>query len=72
MFEQKLDWFYLQEGEYVSLPVDEDGVMKSQVFPGLWLAVDDLLTGNMGGVLAVCSEGLAAPEHTAFVQGLAK
>jgi len=25
VFEQKLDWFYLQEGEYVPLPVDEDG-----------------------------------------------
>ncbi|MGC1394792.1 MAG: Uma2 family endonuclease, partial [Coleofasciculaceae cyanobacterium] len=48
VFEQKLDWFYLQEGEYISLPVDENGVIKSLVFPGLWLAVDDLLSGNMG------------------------
>ena len=68
VFEQRLDWFYLQEGEYVPLPVDEDGVIRSQVFPGLWLAADDLLTGNMGRVLAVLQEGLAAPEHTVFVQ----
>ncbi|MFE1746030.1 Uma2 family endonuclease [Coleofasciculus sp. H7-2] len=68
VFEQKLDWFYLQEGEYILLPVDEDGVIKSQVFPGLWLAVNDLLAGNMGSVLAVLQSGLAAPEHTAFVQ----
>jgi Uma2 family endonuclease len=72
VFEQRLDWFYLQEGEYVPLPVDEDGVIRSQVFPGLWLAANDLLSGNMGRVLAVLQEGLAAPEHTAFVQGLGK
>jgi Uma2 family endonuclease len=72
VFEQRLDWFYLQEGEYVPLPVDEDGVIRSQVFPGLWLAVNDLLAGNMGRVLAVLQEGLAAPEHTVFVQQLSK
>jgi Uma2 family endonuclease len=72
VFEQRLDWFYLQEGEYVPLPVDEDGVIRSQVFPGLWLAVDNLLAGNMGRVLAVLQEGLAAPEHTAFVQQRSK
>jgi Uma2 family endonuclease len=72
VFEQKLDWFYLQKGEYLPLPVGEDGVIKSQVFPGLWLAVNDLLSGNMRRVLAVLQSGLAAPEHTAFVQGLGK
>ncbi|MBD2004555.1 MULTISPECIES: Uma2 family endonuclease [Cyanophyceae] len=72
VFEQRLDWFYLQEGEYVPLPVDQDGVIRSQVFPGLWLAANDLLTGNMGRVLAVLQEGLAAPEHTAFVQQRSK
>ncbi len=70
VFEQKLDWFYLQEGEYVPLAVDQDGVIRSQVFPGLWLATNDLLAGNMARVLAVLQEGLAAPEHTAFVQQL--
>jgi hypothetical protein len=34
-------------------PVDENGVIRSQVFPGLWLAADNLLAGNMGRVLAV-------------------
>ncbi|HEY9674060.1 MAG TPA: Uma2 family endonuclease, partial [Waterburya sp.] len=70
VFEQRLDWFYLQEGEYVPLPVDQDGVIRSQVFPGLWLAANDLLSGNMERVFAVLHEELAAPEHTAFVQGL--
>lgn len=53
MFEQKLDCFDLQQGEYVPLSGDEDGVIRSQVFPSLWLATADLLAGNMGRVLAV-------------------
>ena len=72
VFEQRLDWFYLQEGEYVPLQVGDDGVIRSQVFPGLWLAVDDLLAGNMGRVLAVLQEGLGSPEHTVFVEQLLK
>jgi Uma2 family endonuclease len=72
VFEQKLDWFYLQEGEYVPLPVDEYGVICSRVFPGLWLAVEALLAGDMARVLMVLQEGLASPEQAAFVQQLAK
>lgn len=70
VFEQKLDWFYLQDGEYVALPVDADGVIRSRIFPGLWLAVDDLLAGNMTRVLAVLQAGLASPDHSRFVQQL--
>lgn len=71
VFEQRLDWFSLQEGEYVSIPVDADGIIRSQVFPGLWLAVEDLLAGRMTRVLAVVQEGLASPEQVAFCQNLA-
>ncbi len=72
VFEQKLDWFSLQNGDYVSLPVDQDGVIRSQVFPGLWLAVEDLLAGNMTRVLAVVQEGLASAAHGTFCQQLAE
>jgi Uma2 family endonuclease len=71
VFEQKLDWFSLQDGEYVSLPV-EDGVVKSRVFPGLWLAIDSMVAGDMAQVLAVLQQGLAAPEQAAFVQQLSQ
>ncbi|MFP4124977.1 MAG: Uma2 family endonuclease [Coleofasciculus sp.] len=72
VFEQRLDWFYLQQGEYVSLPVDEGNVIRSRVFPGLWLAADDLLAGNMPGVLSVLQKGLASEEHEIFVEKLAE
>jgi Uma2 family endonuclease len=70
--EHRLDWFYLQQGEYVSLPVDEDNVIRSRVFPGLWLAAGDLLAGNMARVLSMLQEGLASGEHGMFVEELAE
>jgi Uma2 family endonuclease len=72
VFDLKVDWFCLQEGDYVSLPIDGDGMIRSRVFPGLWLAVEDLLAGNMVRVLAVLQAGLAAAEHDSFVQQLSK
>jgi len=70
VLEGKLDWFVLREGEYVSLEPDEAGVICSEVFPGLWLAVPSLLTGEMAKVLEVVQEGLNSAEHAAFLEQL--
>ncbi|MCW5313745.1 Uma2 family endonuclease [Nostoc sp. KVJ3] len=70
IFENKLDWFHLQQGEYVSLEIDADGIIKSQLFPGLWLSMSDLLAGNMQQVLTVLQVGLNSSEHQIFVQQL--
>lgn len=70
VFEQKLDWFVLENGEYVLLEADTDGIIKSRVFPGLWLDTFALLTGEMTQVLAVLKQGLNSPEHEIFVQQL--
>lgn len=69
--DQTISWFYLERGEYLNLAVDPDGIIRSRVFPGLWLAVSELLAGNMQGVLAVLQQGVQSPEHIAFVQKLA-
>ncbi len=71
VLDQTISWFYLDKGEYLDLPVDTKGIIRSRVFPGLWLAVAQLLTGNMQHVLAVLQEGVQSPEHAAFVQKLA-
>ena len=71
VLDQKLSWFYLEKGEYLDLPADSDGIARSRVFPGLWLAVVELLAGNMQGVLAVLQEGVQSDAHAAFVQKLA-
>jgi len=70
MYEQRADWFALREGVYTPLEPDASGVLKSQIFPGLWLKAEYLFAGNLAALLATLQEGLAAPEHTAFVARL--
>lgn len=70
ILENKLDWFSWREGEYVPLVADESGAIKSQVFPGLWLAVPALLAGDLRQVLTALHLGLNSTEHVQFVQHL--
>lgn len=58
--DNKLDWFYLENGEYILLEADAMGTVKSRVYPGLWLDVTALLTGDMAKVLAVLQQGLTS------------
>lgn len=70
VFENQLEWFQLVDGEYRSLTPDSDGSIQSQIFPGLWLAVEPLLNNQMAQVLTTLQRGLNSPEHTAFVEQL--
>ena len=70
VLDQKLSWFSLEEGEYLELAPNEEGVLQSQVFPGLWLAVNELLIGNMQVVLNVLQAGLQSLEHADFIEKL--
>lgn len=72
VFDQKIDWFSLQNGDYISLLLDENGMIRSQILPGLWLQVAAMLEGDMSQVLAVLQAGLNSTEHQAFVQRLAE
>lgn len=71
-YENQLYWFVLEDGEYIQLTADENNMIRSRVFPGLWLAANELLTGNMKQVLRVLQTGLESVEHQAFVEQLAK
>ena len=53
MYENRLDWFILKEGRYILLEADKSGIIRSETFPGLWLAVDALREGNLAEVLTV-------------------
>jgi Uma2 family endonuclease len=63
-------WFVLQDGTYQELSADADGIFRSRVFPGLWLHANALLQRDGATVMDVLRQGLATPEHTAFVQRL--
>lgn len=70
--DKQVDWFRLVDGAYVPQKPDEAGVIHSQVFPGLRLAVPALLDGNVVEVLIELQKGLGTPEHAAFVERLQK
>lgn len=70
VFENRLDWFSLVDGDYQLLPVDTEGVVRSVAFPGLWLAVTALLQGDMAQVLRVLQTGLQSPEQQRFSASL--
>ncbi|SPE61378.1 conserved hypothetical protein [Verrucomicrobia bacterium] len=64
--EKRLVWWELREEEYREIPASEDGLLKSRVFPGLWLDPIALLRGNMKTVLMVLRRGLESPERAIF------
>ena len=70
VLDQAIDWFVLREGRYEPLPLDEQSRYQSEVFPGLWLDAAAMLRGDLARVLEVLKEGLASPEHEAFVAQL--
>lgn len=70
MYENHLSWFILKEGRYILLEAEKSGIIRSEVFPGLWLAVDALREGDLAEVLTVLQQGLQTNEHENFVQTL--
>jgi Uma2 family endonuclease len=69
--DRAIDWFRLENGQYLKVEPDEEGIIESLVFPGLRLATTALLAGDLARVLAELQKGLDSDEHKAFVQKLA-
>jgi len=66
--ERQLRWFDLSVDR--ELAPDPDGVIRVHGFPGLWIDVAALLHEDPR-MTAVLAQGLATPEHAAFVSALA-
>ncbi|WP_193195651.1 Uma2 family endonuclease [Nostoc sp. MG11] len=71
-YENQIEWFYLTDGDYRLLSPGADGIIRSQVFPGLWLVVEALLNNQMARVLEVLQLGLNSAEHEEFAEQLKK
>lgn len=63
-------WFLLAQGEI--LKPDEDGVLKSNVFPGLWMSAELLLKGGIKNSVSLLNQGLQSSQHASFVCKLKK
>jgi Uma2 family endonuclease len=70
VLDRAIDWFVLREGRYEPLPPDAAGVYRSEVFPGLWLNAEALLSGDLAAVGQTLQQGLASAEHGEFVSRL--
>jgi Uma2 family endonuclease len=66
--EEKIVWWELKEGEYEAIAPDADGLLRSRVFPGLWLDASAIICGDMKAVFAAVRKGLDSPEHQRFLQ----
>ncbi len=68
--EGRLDWFELVRGAYRARAADTGGVVRSVVFPGLWLDVGAILRDDLAAVLRTLHAGVADPSHAQFLSGL--
>jgi Uma2 family endonuclease len=67
--EKRIFWWELSDGEYREIVPHADGLLKSSIFPGLWLEAEAVLSGDMKRVLAALRRGLESAEHGAFAMG---
>ncbi len=67
----KVFWFARRRGKFKELAPGPDGILRSRVFPGLWLDPAALLRCDSKRLMAVVRQGLASPEHAAFLAKLA-
>ena len=70
VYERQIDWYVLRGEQFEVLAPGPDGIVRSTVFPGLWLDPAALLRGDVNTVLAVVQQGLNSPEHADFVARL--
>ena len=68
--DEEVDWFVLRNGQFELQALDAHGVHRSEVFMGLWLHVSALVHGDLDQLFATLNQGLATPEHAAFVRRL--
>ncbi len=72
VLDRAIDWFILRDGQYFALALGDDGLVRSEVFPGLWLNVAAMLDARLDMVLAALQQGITTPEHNEFVKRLGR
>ena len=67
---EEVIWFARRDGRFEPIAPGEDGTLRSEAFPGLWLDVGALYDEDLDALVAALDRGIATPEHAAFVAGL--
>ena len=66
-YEQETHWFRLVDGVYQEITADNQGVLRSRLFPGLWIHPDHVWNNDFAAMQALLQSGLDSPEHAKFV-----
>ncbi len=66
----QVTWRQLSRGRYREIAPDDDGLLRSRVFPGLWLDPTALWSSKRS-IQTALKQGIRSPEHAAFVKRLA-
>ena len=67
--EKEIQWLALKDGNYSQLPIERD-LLKSEVFPGLWLNVSALFKQELEQVEATLRSGMESEAYLNFVKEL--
>lgn len=70
LWQSEVFWFVNRHGKLERLAPGADGILRSEVFPGLWLDPVALLARDFRRVLEVARLGIASPEHQAWIERL--
>lgn len=70
--DRMFEWNILRGSEYQLLNANEEGLLCSEVFPGLWLDAAAMIGGDLSRVLAQLQRGLESEGHVTFVDQLVK
>lgn len=68
---RQIVWNELVEGKYREVQPGADGLLRSRVFPGLWLNSEALWNCDYAALAAAVQQGTSSPEHAGFVRKLA-
>lgn len=68
--DEEIDWFAWEEGEYIPLEKDKNGVIESRFFGGLRLNIEAILKDDLAKVLNDLQKGLKSKKHKDFIKGL--
>ncbi len=68
VYDDAIDWFHSKDTQLEKVTPDADGILKSQVFPGLWLDATAMLNRDLSTVLGGLEKGLQTEDHKAFAR----
>ena len=72
VLDRAIDWFVLRDGDYARGTASDDGLLHSEVFPGLWLDREALLCGDLPAVGQALERGLGSAAHASWTAELTR